>query len=77
MELISNRWQILKRRAQTEGDPGRLIRILMEIDELLADLEARMAQDDNLYSMSDVGSRSDGDESARDIPRRISGIRSQ
>jgi hypothetical protein len=49
----------------------------MEIDELLADLEARMAQDDNLYSMSDVGSRSDGDESARDIPPRISGIRSQ
>ncbi|MFZ0309842.1 MAG: hypothetical protein WCA76_15320 [Candidatus Sulfotelmatobacter sp.] len=41
--LISQRWPILKKRAQNENNPEKLIAILEEIDDLLSNLEMRIA----------------------------------
>jgi len=42
-QLISKRWPKLKERAQNERNPERLIKILGEIDDLLFNVEMRMA----------------------------------
>jgi hypothetical protein len=41
--LISQRWPKLKKRAQNENNPEKLIAILEEIDDLLSNLEMRIA----------------------------------
>ena len=41
--LISERWPKLKKRAQNENDPEKLIAILEEIDNLLSNLEMKIA----------------------------------
>jgi len=41
--LISERWPKLKMRAQREGNPERLIALLEEIDDLLFNVEMRIA----------------------------------
>jgi hypothetical protein len=41
--LISQRWPRLKKRAQNENNPEKLIAILEEIDDLLFNLEMRIA----------------------------------
>lgn len=65
MVLTSQRWSNLKRSAQRERDPEKLIAILGEIDDLLADLEKKIAAADReSSSRPDVESRSDGEESA-------------
>jgi hypothetical protein len=65
VELISKRWSNLKRNAKIERDPEKLITILGEIDDLLADLEKRIAAADwESSSRSDAESRSEGEESA-------------
>ena len=65
VELISKRWLHLKRSAQRERDPEKLIAILGEIEDLLADLEKKIAAADwESSSRSDAESRSDGEESA-------------
>jgi hypothetical protein len=78
VELISNRWLSLKRKAQTERNPEMLVAILHEIDDLLADLEQRIAvQDEKLCLTSDAASRTDRGDSVRDLSQDNSGIRSQ
>lgn len=68
VELISKRWLNLKRRAQSERDPEKLIAILGEVDDLLGDLEKRIAkQDEKLSSRFDAESRSDREECVRAI----------
>jgi hypothetical protein len=42
-QLITQRWPKLKKKLQHENDPGKLIAILQEIDDLLSNLEMRMA----------------------------------
>lgn len=42
-QLISKRWSKLKQKAQNENDPERLISVLEEIDDLLSNLELRIA----------------------------------
>jgi hypothetical protein len=41
--LIEKRWPKLKRRAQNERNPGKLITILEEIEDMLFLLEMRIA----------------------------------
>ncbi|HXM68855.1 MAG TPA: hypothetical protein VN911_19155 [Candidatus Acidoferrum sp.] len=41
--LISQRWPKLKKRAQTENNLEELIAVLEEIDDLLSNLEMRIA----------------------------------
>jgi hypothetical protein len=41
--LISRRWPELKKWAELETDPGVLIALIEEIDDLLATLERRIA----------------------------------
>lgn len=41
--LISERWPKLKKRAQNETSPEKLIPILEEIEDLLFNLEMRLA----------------------------------
>ena len=41
--LITQRWPKLKKKLQAENDPAKLIAILQEIDDLLSNLEMRMA----------------------------------
>jgi hypothetical protein len=70
VELISKRWLNLKRNAQSERDPEKLIAILGEIDDLLGDLEKRIAAADwESSSMSDAESRSDAEGSACAVSR--------
>jgi hypothetical protein len=40
--LITQRWPKLKKKLQNENDPGKLISILQEIDDLLSNLEMKM-----------------------------------
>lgn len=42
-KLISTKWPELKKKAQNEGDPDKLIAILEEIDDLLFIIELRIA----------------------------------
>jgi hypothetical protein len=49
--LISERWPTLKKRAQNESNPEKLIAVLEEIDDLLFNLETRLganAKDGNM-----------------------------
>lgn len=58
--LIAERWPKLKNRAQNEKNPEKLIAILEEMDDLLFNLEMRLAaQNESLHSKTDAGSRSD------------------
>lgn len=57
--LISQRWPKLKRRAQNENNPEKLIAILEEIDDLLSNLEMRIAsQNRNMLARANAGSTS-------------------
>jgi hypothetical protein len=42
-QLMSERWPQLKKRAQNETQPEKLIAVLEEIDELLFSVEMRIA----------------------------------
>lgn len=42
-QLMSERWPKLKKRAQHERDPQKLISILEDIDDLLFNVEMRIA----------------------------------
>jgi hypothetical protein len=41
--LITQRWPKLKKKLHNENDPGKLLIILQEIDDLLSNLEMRIA----------------------------------
>ena len=41
--LITQRWPKLKKKLHNENDPRKLLSILQEIDDLLSNLEMRMA----------------------------------
>jgi hypothetical protein len=57
--LISERWPRLKERAQHERNPQKLIAILEEIDDLLFNLEMRIAsQRGRKDSRGDTNSKS-------------------
>ena len=57
--LISQRWPKLKKRAQDENSPEKLVAILEEIDDLLSNLEMRIAaQNKNAGSRADTASAS-------------------
>ena len=57
--LMSERWPKLKKRAQHERNPQKLIAVLEEIDDLLFNLEMRIAaQSGGTASRSDTDSRS-------------------
>lgn len=57
--LISQRWPKLKKRAQNENSPEKLVAILEEIDDLLSNLEMRIAaQNRNAPSRVDTVSAS-------------------
>ncbi len=43
--LMSERWPKLKKKAQNETDPEKLIPILEEIEDLLFNLEMRLASE--------------------------------
>jgi hypothetical protein len=61
--LIAERWPKLKNKAQTERNPEKLIAILEEMDDLLFNLEMRLAaQNESLHSKTDAGSQSDWHE---------------
>ena len=61
--LIEKRWPKLKRRAQNERNPGKLITILEDIEDLLFLLEMRIA--------AHHGSRPEREAAVpRSVPRR-------
>jgi hypothetical protein len=66
--LISERWPRLKYRAENERNPEKLITILEEIDDLLFNLEMRIAAQNEMHSRDHADSRSDCHESVRDFP---------
>ena len=58
--LMLRRWPGLKKRVQTENNPEKLIAILEEIDDLLSNLEMKIAaQNRNARSRADTVSASD------------------
>lgn len=62
--LMSERWPKLRKRAQHENNPEKLIAILEEIDDLLFIVEMRIAaQSGQTHSRDDTDSRSDRLES--------------
>jgi hypothetical protein len=67
-QLISERWPKLKYRAHNEKNPEKLIAILEEIDDLLFNLEMRIAAQNEMRSRDNAESRSDCHESIRDVP---------
>lgn len=67
--LISERWPKLKYRAENEKNPEKLIVILEEIDDLLFNLEMRIAAQNEMCSKENADSRSDRHESVREVPR--------
>lgn len=68
--LISEQWPKLKKKAQNEIDPERLIAVLEEIDDLLFSLEMTIAaQDRNTHSRADADSQRVTQESFCSIPR--------
>lgn len=78
MEIILNRWSNLRGRAQSERDPEKLIHLLEEIDDLLAELEKRIAvQDENLCWAAHAESRRDDRRASRYLRLDDSGIWSQ
>jgi hypothetical protein len=63
-QLMSERWPKLKKRAQHERNPEKLIAILEEVDDLLFILEMRIAaQNGRPHSRDDMDSRSARHES--------------
>ena len=66
--LISERWPKLKFRAETEKNPEKLIAILEEIDDLLFNLEMRIASQNEMRSRGNAESQSDCHESISDVP---------
>jgi hypothetical protein len=57
--LMTERWPKLKKRAQNENDPEKLIAILEEIDDLLFSVEMRIAaQSGRTHSRNGTDSRS-------------------
>jgi hypothetical protein len=56
--LISERWPELKRRAENESDPAKLITIIQEIDDLLfmLDLKFGATKTGDLFAQSNIGS---------------------
>lgn len=78
MEIILNRWSNLKKRAQSEIDPEKLIHLLGEIDELLAELEKKIAvQDENLCWAAQTDLRLDNRKAFHYLRLDGSGIWSQ
>jgi hypothetical protein len=58
--LIAERWPKLKNKAENEKNPEKLIAILEEMDDLLFNLEMRIAaQNESMHSRTNSGSRSD------------------
>jgi hypothetical protein len=66
--LISERWPKLKYRAENEKNPEKLIAILEEIDDLLFNLEMRIAAQNEMRSRDNSDSQSNCHESVRDVP---------
>jgi hypothetical protein len=66
--LILERWPKLKYRVENEKNPEKLIAILEEIDDLLFNLEMRIAAQNEMRSRDNVDSRSDCHKS-------VSGVR--
>ena len=66
--LISERWPKLKCRAENEKNPEKLIVILEEIDDLLFNLEMRIAAQNQIRSGDNSDSSSDCHESVGDVP---------
>lgn len=67
-QLVSERWPKLKERAQNERSVEKLIGLLEEIDDLLFDLELRIAvESGNLHFRSGAESRA-GHDSFCDNP---------
>ena len=67
-QLISERWPRLKARAQHEGNPEKLVAILEEIDDLLFNIEMRIA--------AQSGQTNSGDDMDSMSVRRESGVAS-
>jgi hypothetical protein len=65
--LISQRWPKLKKRAQNEDNPEKLIPILEEIDDLLSNLEMRIASR-NRSTRSGVNAIPESSSFAFDVP---------
>jgi hypothetical protein len=64
-QLMSEQWPKLKKRAQHQRNPEKLIAILEEIDDLLFNLEMRIAAQNGLaHSWEDQDPRSTHHESA-------------
>ena len=58
-QLMSEQWPELKKRAQHERNPEKLIALLEEIDDLLFNLEMRIAaRSGRAHSRDDTGPRS-------------------
>ncbi len=63
-ELMSEQWPKLKKRAQHERNPEKLIALLEEIDDLLFTLEMRIAaRSGRALSWDETDSRSDPNQS--------------
>ncbi len=63
-ELMFEQWPKLKKRAQHERNPEKLIAILEEIDDLLFNLEMRIAaRSGRALSWDETDSRSDQNQS--------------
>lgn len=76
--LISEQWPKLKKKAQNETDPERLIAVLEEIDDLLFSLEMTIAaQGRNTHSRADADSQRVIHESFDSVPRGDPEIESQ
>ena len=76
--LVSKRWPKLKQRAQNENDPEKLIAILEEIDDLLFNLEMRIAtHGGKMHSRAGADSRSSCHEFSCDSPPLDSEIGSE
>jgi hypothetical protein len=55
-QLVSKRWPKLKKRLQNEENPGKLIAILEEIDDLLFIIETRVAGQSTVTNSRDANS---------------------
>ena len=55
-QLVSKRWPKLKKKLQNEENPGKLIAILEEIDDLLFIIETRVAGQSTVTNSRDANS---------------------
>jgi hypothetical protein len=77
-QLISERWPKLKKRAQRQRNPEKLISVLEEIDDLLCNIEMKVAAPvGRTDSRDDMGATSGCRESGAILSEKTSGIRSE